>query len=214
MPLVCPRCGAHALTNAERAPDSTRCAACGASTPANVFPLFVVTGASGAGKTTVVPALRRRLPECVVFDKDLLWGRGTAEQFTNNWLRIAYAVAQCGRHAVICGTIMPGDVDACEDRGLVGAVHFLNLHCGDEVRGRRLRARPPWRGVDDEYVVEHERFARWLLESAATRFDPAMPTVDTSDRSAEEVADAVGRWVERVLAGRCVREPSDRAPGA
>jgi hypothetical protein len=41
--------------------------------------------------------------------------------------------------------MMPWDIDACPDRGLVGSVHFLNLHCSDEIREQRWRERPPWR---------------------------------------------------------------------
>jgi len=65
MPLVCPSCGAYALGNPARTPGETSCSACGRTTPANIFPLCVVTGASGSGKTTVIPALRERLPEAI-----------------------------------------------------------------------------------------------------------------------------------------------------
>ncbi len=58
MPLVCPKCGAYALNNTERSPNATTCSACGQSTSANIFPLFIVTGASGSGKSTVVSELR------------------------------------------------------------------------------------------------------------------------------------------------------------
>ena len=100
-----------------------------AATPALILPLFVVTGASGSGKSTIVSELQRRLPDCVVFDNDLLWGKMGDDmyQFHNNWIRIAYAVAQGERHTVICGTIMPWDLDKAEDRRLLGTVHFVNL---------------------------------------------------------------------------------------
>jgi adenylylsulfate kinase-like enzyme len=87
MPLVCPKCGAYALNNTERNPNATTCSACGQITPANIFPLYIVTGASGSGKSTVVAELRCQLPECVVFDADLLWGR--TNEYHNIWLRIA-----------------------------------------------------------------------------------------------------------------------------
>jgi len=196
MSLVCPKCGAYGLNNVERLPDATTCSVCHQVTPANIFPLFVVTGASGSGKSRVVGELRCRLMECVVFDSDLLWGRTAERQYQNDWVRIAYSIAQGGRHTVICGTLMPGDLDACEDRGLVGAIQFLNLHCSDEVRERRLRERPSWRNSSsDEFLEEHKRFARWLIENAATSFDPPMVMVDTSDVSVEEVVEAVVEWV-------------------
>jgi hypothetical protein len=103
MPLVCPRCASWSLDNAERQVDVLRCEACGGVVAVNILPLFVVTGASGAGKSTIAPALRSRLRECVVFDKDLIWG-ASWDQVYNNWLRIAYSIAQGGRHTVICGT--------------------------------------------------------------------------------------------------------------
>jgi hypothetical protein len=198
MPLVCPRCGSYALGNAAQTADSTRCADCAQPTAANILPLFVVTGASGSGKTCVTAELRCRLPECVVLDKDLLWGRAAADQFTNNWLRIAYGVAQGGRHTLICGTMMPADFAVSEDRGLVGPIHFLNLTCSDEVRERRLRARLAWReSAGDAFIARQRRCAHWLLEHATMAYDPPMPTIDTTALEVAEVADAIARWVGR-----------------
>src|SRR4051794_19524157 len=111
MPLVCPKCGAYALDNPEHSPNSTQCAECGQATPANILPLFIVTGASGSGKSAAAGELRGRLPECVVFDSDLLWGRTAEGQYHNDWIRIAYSIAQGGRHTIICGTLMPDDMD-------------------------------------------------------------------------------------------------------
>jgi adenylylsulfate kinase-like enzyme len=171
LPLICPKCGAYALNNTERKPNITKCSACGQSTPANIYPLFIVTGASGSGKSTVVAELRCQLPECVVFDSDLLWSR--TNEYHNTWLRIAYSVAQGGRYTVICGTLMPWDLYACEERSLVGTIHFLNLHCSNEVREKRLRSRPAWRqSSNDAYIEEHRRFAQWLLDNAASAYNP------------------------------------------
>jgi len=153
--------------------------------------------------------LRRYLSECVIFDKDLLWGRPASEHFTNNWLRIAYSIAQGDRHTIICGTIMPWDIDACEDRGLVGAVHFLNLHCNDDVRERRLRERPEWRASSsDAFIAEHKTFAHWLVANAATAYNPSMPIVDTSHASVSDVALTVAQWIRAVLDGQMAPKPA------
>jgi len=207
MPLICPKCGAYALNNIERKPDATTCSACGQSTPANIYPLFIVTGASGSGKSTVVAELRCQLPECVIFDSDLLWGR--TKEYYNTWLRIAYSIAQGGQYTVICGTLMSWDLEACEDRGLVGTIHFLNLHCSDEVREQRLRARPMWRhSSNDAYIEEHRRFAQWLLDNAATAYNPPMSVVDTTNASVTEVAAAIAHWVLMVLQDKPRGEPA------
>jgi len=96
----------------------------------------------------------------------------------------------------------------------VGAVHFLNLHCPDDVRAERLRARPAWRGATEEYIADHRGYAAWQLEHAATKYDPPMPSIDTSRLSVREVADAVGRWVESVVGAPPVGVPAPHSAGA
>lgn len=214
MPLVCPRCGAWALANPDRDPDATRCSACGRRTSANILPLFVVIGASGAGKSAVVPVLRARLPDCLVFDKDLIWGADW-DQVYGNWLRLAYSIARTGRHTVLCGSLAPRDLERQADRGLVGPLHYLALDCRDDVRGRRLRDRPAWRNSSsDDYLAEHRRFASWLREEARGGDSAPVPAVDTSDATVEESAEAVARWVRSLLGDHRSVPPEPRAASA
>src|SRR5271167_4208618 len=91
---------------------------------------------------------------------------------------------------------MPWDLDACEARGLIGTIHFLNLHCIDEVREQRLRTRPSWRqSSHDAFIEEHRKFAHWLLDNATTAYDPPMPIIDTSNSSLTRVES---RFIEHV----------------
>jgi hypothetical protein len=48
-----------------------RCPSCGDEQRIPALPLFVVTGASGTGKSTVMEPLRARLPDVEVFDVDV-----------------------------------------------------------------------------------------------------------------------------------------------
>ena len=98
---------------------------------------------------------------------------------------------------------MPWDLDACEDRGLVGTIHFLNLHCSDEIREQRLRARPAERNsASEDFINEHKRFGQWLVDNASIRYDPPMITVDTSDKSVEEVGQEIKLWVLSRIEGK------------
>ena len=179
--------------------------------PTHIVPLFVVTGQSGAGKTAVIPALRRRLPECLVFDVDTLWWPpGGAEHFYNNWFRLFGEVAQCGRHSVICGTLMPWNLDRCAERWRVGTIHYLNLHCSDEVRARRLRARPAKRNCTEQFIEAQIRGAHRLLEVAHTAFEPPLVTLDTTATPVEEVAAAIAQWVLSILGDGVTRAPGSR----
>lgn len=152
MPLVCPSCGQYTLDNEDRRADKLSCEGCGSSVRANLYSLFIITGASGSGKTSVLPLVRSRLPNSIVYDADLLWGRCAEGQFLNNWLKIAYSNAQAGVHTILCGTVMPWDLDAAENRPLVGSVFYLNLHCENTDRASRLFARPSFRGMTVDFV--------------------------------------------------------------
>lgn len=62
--------------------------------------LFIVTGASGSGKTYVIKELRRMMPDFDIFDPDNLvefighdW-----EKMRNIWLRVARNIAQNWTH--------------------------------------------------------------------------------------------------------------------
>lgn len=165
------------------------------------LPFFIVTGASGAGKSTVVPELRRLLPDFDVFDMDLL-AADDWQQVKWNWLKIAHSIAQSGRGTVLCGTVVPENLAGAPYLPYFDGIYYLNLHCDDETRAARLRARPAYRGTTEEFIADHANFARWLLEHAATAFDPPMPTVDTTGRTVAVVADEVAAWVRRVWAER------------
>jgi hypothetical protein len=112
----------------------------------------------------------------------------------NNWLRIVHSIAQSGRGTILCGTMLPEDIDRCDHRDRFSQVHYLNLHCEDATRDARLRARPGWRGCTEEFIDQQRTFARWLLDSAAAAFDPPMITVDTTHATVAAVACQIRDW--------------------
>jgi hypothetical protein len=160
-----------------------------------LLPLFIVTGASGVGKTAVVEELRRLLPDWAVFETDILWDSGGDWQFVrSNWLRIAHSLAQSGRPTLLCGTLLPEDVDRCDHRDFFTHVYYVNLHCDDATRNARLRARPAWRGCTESFIAQHERFARWLLEHGRFTCDPPMHVIDTTATPVAQVAEQIRDW--------------------
>jgi broad-specificity NMP kinase len=160
-------------------------------------PLFIVTGASGVGKTTVMKELRRIMPDFDVFGTDM-FPKTTAkidyQDKKNILLRFAYAVLQSRRGTIICGTFMPWEVEKCDDFNKFSEVCFINLHCDDTTRNNRLRNRQgnTW---TDEMLKNHEEFAQWLLDNAETAYNPPMPTIDTTSNSPSQVADQIKRYV-------------------
>lgn len=181
---------------------STVCPVCGRpGADATVADLFIVTGASGSGKTTVLAPLAARLRgRCVTFDADLLMDAAGAfsagrpinwAAFHEAWLAIAHGAAQSGLPVVLLGPFIPEHLAGLSARRWIGDVHFLVLDCPDELRRARMGARPPWRSQDDEAQLE---FGRWLRRNIADR-------IDTSGGDPEETADAVAAWIDRHLTG-------------
>jgi hypothetical protein len=193
--VFCLTCGPGAALARDPAAPVLRCASCGAVTEVPALPLFVVTGASGAGKTTVTPLLCRLLPESAVFEGDLInqvaalgW-----DVWRDTWLRVAYGVAGSGRPTVLCTSLMPDHLESLPARRLLGPIYFGNLDCPDDVLAARLRARPAWRHTNtDEAILNHQRFAAWLRE----HIDPSW---DTSTLTVEELAGRIVAWVRPLL---------------
>jgi ribosomal protein L32 len=117
---VCPNCGEYAVE--KRIDPSGPFAICPHCKYAHPFlqqPLFILTGASGTGKSTVCLFLISILNECVVLEQDILWGMVPATSdnhysgYRNVWLRIAKNIGQAGRPVVLCGTALPEQFEGC-----------------------------------------------------------------------------------------------------
>ena len=137
------------------------------------------------------------MPNFDVFDPDNLvefighdW-----EKMRNIWLRVARNIAQSGRMTIICGSMMPWDLEKCVDFPFFKHVYYLNLHCNEETREQRLRERN-W---SEEMIQDHKEFAKALLDIADKDFNPAMPTIDTTDTDVTLVASQIKEWVLRYV---------------
>ncbi len=204
---VCPACGEYAV---EKAIDPSGpfavCPCCGHRHRFAQRPLFLITGASGAGKTTVGLRLVELLTECVVLESDILWRAefDTPDDdylaYRDLWLRVAKNIGQAGRPVVLCGTAVPAQFEACPERRYFIALHYLALVCDERVLRERLRTRPAWRqSSGEEFVERMARFNRWLQDHAG-QTEPPMTLLDTSDLSVEDTVDRVASWVRDRLA--------------
>jgi len=159
--------------------------------------MVIVTGTSGAGKSAIVPELRRRLPGVAVLDKDHMWASDWGQAY-DNFFRIALSLSQTEIALVVVGTIIPEHFDgfACRERDLVDTA-WINMHCSDEVREARLKARPAWRKSSHlEFIEEHRRLAARLLSD---ELPAGTPTVDTSARTVDDTAEQVAQLVRKAL---------------
>lgn len=164
------------------------------------FPLFIVTGASGVGKTTVMQELRTIMPEFDVFSTDLDNFGTTAAKLEyqdrfNLLLHFASAVAKSGRGTIICGTFMPWDAEKCDTYDSFSRLCFINLHCDDATRKNRLRHREDKAMWTDDMLRQHEQFTQWLLDNSQTAYNPPMPTIDSTSTPPHLVAEQIKSYI-------------------
>jgi hypothetical protein len=203
---VCPRCGAYSEEKEidPRGPFAI-CPHCGHPHRFVQLPLFVLTGASGAGKTAIGLALASALPECVTMESDILWGAvpATADDdyrsYRNTWLRVAKNIGQGGRPVVLVGTALPAQFEGCPERRYFAEIHYLALACDGDVLARRLRDRPAWRQAGTPAFLESMLAFNDYLRANAGEPTPPMTLLDTSRASIAESTAAVTAWIRARL---------------
>jgi 2-phosphoglycerate kinase len=206
---VCPSCGEY---HADKiiAPEGPYaiCPHCHYQHKFIRLPLFVLTGASGVGKTTMCLALAAEAKDFVVMESDILWRDEFNQPATDYrsyremWLRVCKNISQAGKPVILCGAGVPAQFEQCVERRYFSDIHYLALVCDDEVLALRLRKRPAWRGSSaDEYVKEHVAFNRWLKDNAR-RTQPPMALLDTTEITVDESVEGVKRWISNCLNGK------------
>jgi shikimate kinase len=212
---VCPGCGEQSVDKAVEAVGPSAalavCGRCNHRHPFRLLPLFIVTGASGTGKTTVGLQLVSALSEFVVLDSDILWSPSldTPEakadgyrEYRTRWLRLAKNISQGGRAVVLLGSAVPEQFESSPERRYFSEIHYLALVCSPETLDSRLSSRPAWRGSGSAEVRERMRaFNTWLRENAPNTH-PSMALLDTSAISIERTVEMTATWVRERQAPR------------
>ena len=206
---VCPKCGeesADKIIDPEGA--YAVCPDCNYRHKFLRLPLFVLTGASGVGKTTTCLALAARANDLVAMESDILWRDEFNQPETNYrnyremWLRVCKNISQAGKPVILCGAALPAQFEQCVERRYFSDIYYLALVCDDEVLASHLRNRPPWRTTAaDEQIKEQVAFNRWLKDNArSTR--PPMSLLDITELTVDQTVEGVMRWVSGCLNGK------------
>ena len=202
---VCPNCGEYRVDKivVPEGPYAV-CPHCEYQHKFIRLPLFVLTGASGVGKTATCLKLTARTTNFVVMESDILWRNefnqpDTAyRDYREMWLRVCKNISQAGKPVILCGAGIPAQFEECVERRYFSDIHYLALVCDDEVLASRLRSRPAWRGVSAEYIEIHVEFNRWLKANAQTT-QPPMTLLDTSEITVDKTVEQVEQWVSQHL---------------
>ncbi len=194
--------------------------------------LLLVTGASGAGKSTARHAIERDLSsevECVELGAVMSIPRHPTiawrQEATEVVVQRALELQADGRHLLLSGDpVAAGEVMAAPSAAELDGIAACLLDLDPEAQAARVAER----GDDPSLLLHHQAFADWMRGHArdpqhmlhvlttdgwdAMRWDRleivpgdgrwGMRVLDTSDLSREQVAAEVLRWCRDALAGR------------
>jgi len=117
--------------------------------------MYIITGVNGVGKSTVMPSLRKLLPEQYVihdFDErgvpdgaDRTWRMNELKQ----WIEVFVQNAKKGLSTVICGFSKTDDFDEIDVENVL-EIRLILLHADPETVRERLENRYTKDGVFDE----------------------------------------------------------------
>ena len=201
---VCPNCGDYRADKIV-VPEAVVCPNCNFRLKFIRLPLFILTGASGAGKSTVCLELAAKMKDVVVMESDILWRPEFDKPETNyrdyreTWLRVCKNISQAGKPVVLCGVAVPAQFEQCTERRYFTELHYLALICADEVLASRLRNRQRLRGSrKDEFIQEQIAFNRWLKNNAQNT-EPPMSLLDHSEITLDETVEKVEQWIRSLM---------------
>ena len=204
---ICRHCGMYQETF-HFSQEGTRyvCQTCSTQQAFRRFPLFVITGASGTGKSTIALPLTRFLPECIVLEGDIFMGcrEFNAENdhydYRDYCLRVAKDIQQNGRPVVLVGTSTPGQYEQCSSAGFFSEVYYIALTCSDEALRQRLETRPQWRDWNEETIqsmIDYNRWYQTQVDHDAYRMD----LLDNTDLTVEACAQQIATRIQSRLMG-------------
>lgn len=194
---VCSKCG-NFNWDKEIKGNIIQCPKCGHQWEYVNFPLLILTGCSGVGKTTTAIEIMQRKVDFVVLDGDIFYGFMSIETEEDNkkWVdaieNLSKNIMQSGKPVLWTIT---GNLDKLHQvyhRRFFPEVHCLALVCEDDLLEKRMRE---GRGINDEKwiksSIEYNQYFRNHKKLGDTQFE----TLDISGKNVSEVADYVINWV-------------------
>ncbi len=202
---ICQKCGQYRADKMiSKAGTVAVCPECGQVHPFKRLPLFVLTGASGSGKSQMAMELSKIQNEIVVIECDIFWRaefhnvKDDFLEFREFCLRAAKNISQSGRPVILCGAAIPVQYDACIERRYFSDIFYLGLICDEAVLEKRLKERPAYRkSGSDEFIFSQKKYNQFLRELALSTKE--VEILDVTKLSISQTANEVLEWLQLSL---------------
>ena len=166
--------------------------------PNKKMPLFIITGASGVGKSTACEILFNDESEYIVMESDLLWHdiyntpNDNYKKYRELWLRVCANISQIGKPTVLCGCAIPEQFDVCIEKVYFTKIHYLAIVCDEKVLVERMKL---GRKIsDDNWIKSSIDFNQWLINNGESH---NIHLLDSSSFSADQTAKEIDKWILR-----------------
>lgn len=178
---------------------SMTCPFCGHNQEIKPMPLFIITGASGVGKSAISAELFQKEKDYIVMESDILWNdsynvpEDNYRKYRELWLRMCKNISQIGKPVVLCGCSVPEQFENCLERRYFSEIHYIAIVCDEDILNKRLTEDRRYE-KDHQYVKVSIDFNTWLKENA-DKTQPNMRLLDNSHLTNDEAAKIVDQWI-------------------
>jgi dephospho-CoA kinase len=198
---VCEKCGVYQNDKiVDKMNNQIICPECGFIKKYIFLPLFMISGASGSGKSTICNYLVDKNEKYIVLDMDILWSNNfnkpenSYQDFFETWLRLAKNISQGGRPIVLFGAgCIPDNIKNCIEKKYFKKINYLALTCVPEILSKRLNERPKWRNSSNKDFIDRQMEYNNFLSKAD------IEKIETGNITIEEASNKISNWIENII---------------
>lgn len=174
------------------------CPFCGHRQEITRTPLFIITGASAAGKSTISAQLFLKEKDYIVMESDIFWSDFYNEpetqyrKYREFSLRMCKNISQIGKPVVLCGSAIPKQFENCIERRYLSNIYYLAVVCDQDILLKRLIE---YRHFEDEELIKGSiEFNAWL-KANADKTSPKIRLLDNSNLTVAEGVKIAEEWI-------------------
>ncbi len=169
-------------------------------TPTIKQPLFIISGASGVGKSTLCELLFLYETDYIVLESDIFWHdifntpEDNYKMYRQMWLRLCSNISQIGKPIVLCGCATPEQFEELPERNAFTDIFYLAVVCTNTALKDKMKN---GRGISDEkWIMSSLEFNDWLIKNGESN---GMFLLDNTHRDPLDCAKIADQWIRDMM---------------